>query len=62
MRRIIQATSAALLLASAVVAAQAPAPARHRLPRGRPVDLNGIWGVARRQPRNRRVGEMAAAA
>jgi hypothetical protein len=49
MRRIIQATSAALLLASAVVAAQAPAPATPaptpRTANGT-VDLNGIWGVA----------------
>ena len=49
MRRIISATSAALLLATAFVGAQAPAPATPApTPRTADgtVDLNGIWGVA----------------
>jgi hypothetical protein len=49
MRRLISATSAALLLATAFVAAQAPAPATPApTPRTADgtVDLNGIWGVA----------------
>src|SRR5258705_6276663 len=47
MRRIIQATSAALLLATGFVSAQAPAtPAPTPRTADGIVDLNGIWGVA----------------